>query len=377
LKVWLCSTGELFGGVEQFVYTYACHLSTTAASEVAVVLFCKGALFDQLQARNIETHLVAPRAKYDLAVILRVAQLLRAKGPSIVHTHGYKANILCGLAARLAGYCAVKTEHGALEPSPRKLDRLKMRFNLAIDAVVSRHFFSHVVFVSNETRDAKSGSYPPKMSSVIYNGIPDITVDEEFDCPSPALGRFRIGVVGRLTEVKGHRFLLEAMRTLRTLDLHLFIYGDGPLESPLRSLVQESHLSDRVSFMGFRQNVHSQVGSLDLVVMPSLQEGFPYTMLECAYLGVPVVASNVGGIREVFENGVDCLLVPPSDPSALAAAIAELHGNRERRLQLAASARRKTKSRFTIEQMAKQYAQVYQDLFPAARVDAASAPNER
>jgi glycosyltransferase involved in cell wall biosynthesis len=364
----LCTSGELFGGVEQFVYTYAQHLSKATGIRVVVVLFCPGDLLDRLADQGIETYLMEPRFKYDLLLVQRLACLFRDRSIDVVHTHGYKANVFGGLAARWAGCKAMKTEHGVLESNQRWWKRLKMKFNLALDARVSAQCFGHIVFVTKGVRDANAAFYRRHATSVIYNGIPDFSLDPNVRLPRTTRDSFYIGVVGRLTDVKGHRFLLEAMRILKDTDIRLFVFGKGPLERELQAFVWENQLTDRVSFMGFRSNVHDYLPSLDVFVLPSLQEGFPYAMLECLSVGVPVIASSVGGVREVFEDGMDCIFVPPADSSALARAIMDLFRNPDRRRCLAAAATKKVKAQFTIDQMAASYLKVYRGLPPTSRL---------
>ncbi len=344
------------------MYAYARHLSGLPTLTVTVVLFSPGLLFDRLREAGIDTYLIKSRFKYDLLLVKRLARLFTEKRIDIVHTHGYKASILGGLAARWVGSKAVKTEHGLLEPSQRTWESLKMKLNLAVDTSLSALCFDHIVFVSQGVKDAKSYLRRRQATSLIYNGIPKFELDPKVKLSRKTQSAFHVGTVGRLTEVKGHRFLLEAMGLLRGMDVHLFVFGEGPLERELTEYVSENDLTEFVTFLGFVPNVHDYLPSLDAAVLPSLQEGFPYVMLECASVGVPVIASAVGGIKEVFEDGVDCLYVPPADSSALAGAIMSLHRDPELRRRLATAAQEKVNARFTIDKMAERYLRVYADL---------------
>jgi glycosyltransferase involved in cell wall biosynthesis len=173
-------------------------------------------------------------------------------------------------------------------------------------------------------------------------------------------GAFRIGIIGRLKPIKGHEVLLRALAQLgHVSNLRLYIFGEGPTETALRTLCRESRIEDRVAFMGFQENIHGYLRQLDALAMPSFHEGIPYAALEAMSLGVPLVASDVGGLHEILEHEVDALLVPPGDAGTLARAIERLVGDPALRSRLSLGARSKVNNRFLAPRMVDRYLEVY------------------
>jgi glycosyltransferase involved in cell wall biosynthesis len=235
--------------------------------------------------------------------------------------------------------------------------------NLALDAWLAPHLADRIVFVANEIKKGKMRLARRIPSDVIYNGVTALANGDGFSLPEEMKSTsFRIGVVGRLTEVKGHIYLLKAMETLRDLPITLFIVGEGHLEAELKDYCRARRLAGRVRFMGFRQAIQDYIRGLNLLVMPSVHEGFPYTLLEAASLKIPFIASEVGGVREIFTSGLDCLLVPPRDPLKLAEAIRSLYADKNLRTELAGRAEQSVRERFLVGPMTERYCRVYDDL---------------
>ncbi|RPI76342.1 MAG: glycosyltransferase, partial [Desulfobacteraceae bacterium] len=130
----------------------------------------------------------------------------------------------------------------------------------------------------------------------------------------------------------------------------------------LKSYCRAHALSSIVFFAGFSKDVHAFMQGLDLLIMPSLREGLPLTLLEAMYLKVPVIASNVGGIKEVLTNDHDGVLVPPKDPKILAEKILELYRNPGKRSHIADNAYAKVSSSFLAGAMVEKYLRVYNEI---------------
>jgi glycosyltransferase involved in cell wall biosynthesis len=360
IRVALCAPGESWGGVEQFVDSLSRYFRTTGVP-VLVILFFDGPLRAKLEASGTPVHVM--RSRYgDPRIVFEFARILRQHQIDVVHAHGYKATILGAAAARLSGARLVRTEHGLLEPEHRGWVRLKMRFNSRLEKVVSRLAADAVVFVSNDVQTSAKSAGPHTLQKVVYNGFEPLPPSTDLSLEGFDSDRrlFNVGIIGRLVGVKGHAHLLEAMERLRGLDnLRLYVFGDGPLETHYRSQVEQAGLTGVVRFMGFRPNVQDYLRRLDLLVMPSLHEGLPFTLLEAMYHRIPIVASRVGGLAEVIRDDVDGVLVRPGDPAELADAIERLYRDANRRKQISDNAYQTVVSKFLIDSMADQYLAVY------------------
>ena len=357
VRVALVSPGEIYGGVERFVSTFAVYLRQSGLGEPLAVLFSEGELARELRVAGVPV-MVAPGGKYDPRLLPWLTRLLRSEKISVLHAHGYKAGVVGALAARCAGIPAVKTEHGALEPFSG-LDALKMRGNLAVDWIFTRRFVEETVYITADLRERK-GLAGRRGSRVIPNGM--ATLDREALRRPHASGEFHIGIVGRLVPVKGHGLLLDAAaRMSDRRGLRIDVLGTGPLEDDLRG--RAAALGPGiVSFHGFIRDVLPAMASLDCLAMPSQNEGLPYTLLEAMHLGLPIVASRVGGLKEILSDGKTALLFEPGDAAGLAARLKTVMENKKLAESLGAEARADARARFNIAAMAEAYVKLYREV---------------
>jgi glycosyltransferase involved in cell wall biosynthesis len=374
IRVAIIAPGEVYGGVERFVNVLSETLQDENEAEPLVILLHDGLQAQSLRQRGIEVIVPEQRSKYDPSLVKKLAEVYRRKRIDVVHTNGYKATILGAAAAKMIGLPVVKTEHGKLEPrtwlDPR---HIRMRVNLLLDELSTRWLVDHIVYVTHDLQCAYRRRNL-ETGSIVYNGIPPIQLDTASPPPEIDSGKFNVGVIGRLAEVKGHLILLRALTHLRDLpDLAVHVIGEGPRKHALCRYCVEQELSDIVQFLGFRNDIYRYLAAFDLLVMPSLHEGLPYVLLESMSLGVPVVASNVGGLREILEDAEDALLVEPGNDASLAGAIRTLYEDQVLRERLARSAICKVGKDYIASAMARDYLEIYRTLLhPKAATQAIS-----
>jgi glycosyltransferase involved in cell wall biosynthesis len=253
----------------------------------------------------------------DIRLIPRLARALRAVNAKAVFLHHMGPLLYGGLAARLAGVSTVVyVEHDAWHYESRT-DRLLTRGLVKFLGV-------RLVAVSEQVADRLRAIMPGREVAVVPPGI-----DTERFAPgdkSAARQTFGldqawriVGSVGRLQAVKGQRFLIEAMKELPD-DVHAVLVGDGPLRAELEQLAQKLSLDQRVHFLGHRDDLDAIYPAFDIFCLPSLSEGLPRTLLEAQASGVPVVATDVGGIPEAVCD-LSGILVPAGEANTLAAAL--------------------------------------------------------
>jgi glycosyltransferase involved in cell wall biosynthesis len=204
---------------------------------------------------------------------------------------------------------------------------------------------------------------------MIYNGV-DL---ERYDHQEPCCtlrddygmepGSQIVGVVARLEPEKGHPTLIDAWPlVLRSVpDAYLLIVGEGSRRDDLERQVRELRIAHRVVFTGRRDDVPGVTAALDVAVLPSYREAQGLTILEAMALSRPVVASNVGGIPEMIQDGVTGLLVPPGDPTALAGAIVRLLEDHSLADTLGRAGHDLVHDRFCIELMVKAIEEIYDE----------------
>jgi glycosyltransferase involved in cell wall biosynthesis len=177
-------------------------------------------------------------------------------------------------------------------------------------------------------------------------------------------GKYVLGIIGRLRPEKGHRILFQAIHNIkdRIPELALLVSGTGTLYQNLQDYARELHISERVRFLGFREDIPNILASLDLFVMPSYSEGLGTAALEAAAARLPIIASNVGGIPDIIEDGKTGLLVPAGDPRALAQAIQFCHNNREKAGTFGTRARERILKDFSEKALGEKNERLYQSL---------------
>ena len=170
--------------------------------------------------------------------------------------------------------------------------------------------------------------------------------------------------VGRLVPRKGIEYLLEAWRDIVTgfPDARLLLLGDGPLHQSLKANLGRLGIDGTARFAGRVDNVPEYLRAADLFVLPSLQEGLPNALLEAMASGAPIVATRIGGVVDIADDGVDALLVTPGDPMGLAGAMGAMLGNNALRERLSAAAVRKIADAYCLESRVERYKNLYASL---------------
>jgi glycosyltransferase involved in cell wall biosynthesis len=170
----------------------------------------------------------------------------------------------------------------------------------------------------------------------------------------------RVGTAARLAKVKGIEYLIEAVSHLK--DVHLEIAGDGPQREELERAVTVFGVSDEVTFTGWIDDVAEEMSTWDIYAQPSIAEGFGIAALEAMALGIPVVASDVGGLREIIVDGETGFLVSPKSPGRLAARIRELAADSELRARLGQAGRERAAKYFSRERECAAIQSAYEKL---------------
>jgi glycosyltransferase involved in cell wall biosynthesis len=274
-----------------------------------------------------------------LPALLRAARASRA---DLIHAHGYSAANYGRIAGRLLRIPVVVHEHAILRVRPHQY-----LFDWA-----TRHWTTRGVAVSSAVARfmVRGRSVPADRIEIIFNGI-DLSRFRAAARLSRASARAAFGwpagvpVIGsaaRFRREKGLEVFFEAVRRLapRFPKLLCVMAGDGEDREGLLRRAAAEGLKDRILFPGFVEDIPRFMRALTLLVIPSLQEGFPYSALEAMAGGTPVIASRVGGLPELIDDGETGLLVPPGDASALAAGIERLLGDEALRRRLAENAAR-------------------------------------
>jgi len=372
------AAGEQVGGAELFGIQLARHLDKSVFDLAVFGLWQYGSSREKewlayLEREGIQAGLLAvPTGR--IVDDLRRAwsnfwSAVSAFEPDIINSHSERGDVF-NLSAHLlhpARPCAVRTMGTDQQWQNRPWAGavlLNVVFPFAFDAEVANSEATRQVLDARPLARLKR-----KKAFLCYNGI-DADILQRRVAQSSSSGlppgvpdrHPRVGVVGRLTQQKGYADLLAAIKRVQQMrPVELLIVGSGPLEADLRHQAEELGIRECVHFLGSRSDYAEIMACLDLMVSSSLWEGLPTVLLEAMALGVPVVATDVSGSRELVKTGVTGRLVPPHDPDHLAEAILETLDHLSLAQAMAENARQ-VAAQFTIQNAAAGYAQIYQQL---------------
>jgi glycosyltransferase involved in cell wall biosynthesis len=313
------------------------------------------------------------RPVWDLGGLVRLTRYLQKEPYRIVHTHTSKAGFVGRLAARLSGVpVIVHTAHGFAfhEDSPVTA----RRFYSTLERIASR-WCDRIVSVSefHRTWAIALGMCNPRQIIAIPNGIADIGRNRQVGLAElrremgAEPGDLVVLSMARLAPDKGLEYLIEAATMLPPTGrpIRVVIAGDGPARDQLERLAVSMGATQRVRFLGFREDVGDLLAASDLVVLPSLREGLSIALLEAMAAGKPIIATSIGSQREVASHADMARLVRPADAGALRDAIVKLAGDEAQMARLGKTARSVYQSRYTENRMLHSYRQLYFDLLAA------------
>ncbi len=306
----------------------------------------------------------------DLLLIFKMAKAIMREKPDIVHTHSSKAGIIGRTAARLAGVAKVAhTPH--VFPFEMNVGKFKRRFYLFLEKAAAK-WTTLLIAVSNAERDTalKYGLFSAGSTAVNTNGIePDLwrTVDplergklrEQAGIPKDV---FVVGMIGRFMPQKGHRILTEAAEILlnKHKNIHFVLVGDGELKDKIRDLTVLNKTEKNFHFFEQTDKIAPYYAMFDCLVLPSLWEGCPFTVMEAMAMRIPVIASSVGGVGEIIEDRVSGLLVPPADAGSLANSIETLCEDRKLCENLGRKGQQRIMEKFLLSDSIKRLEDIYQ-----------------
>lgn len=359
------------GGVEKVVYELARGLAFEGAEvDVFTLQTAGGPEFEHMDGFRVHrsgsidlTKALHLQSTISPKLIKQAYQALKDNPPDVIHAHNtfFFSSLVAAGVAKLVRRPLVTTLHlGSLEalPLPQRLPVLayERSFGRAIVAASDR-----IVCVSQAVADyaSKHGARPDR-TVVQLNAV---------DCDTFRPGEprqddvTRIAFVGRLILNKGPQHLVEALPEIfrRHPKAELWMIGDGPLRASLEQRCSELNVTDRVQFLGTRNDVDALLRQCDLFVRPSLMEGLPLTVLEAMASGLPVVATDVGGTAEAVQHEETGLLIQPGNVPALTEALCSLLASPERRSEMGAAARARVEQDFGWHRLVRDTVNVYVD----------------
>jgi len=363
MKILLLTTHIDIGGVGFYILNLAKGLKKRGID--CFVASAGGGLYKYFQDSGIPIQLFNMRTKFEfspklLPVISRLAKFVSENKIDIIHAHTRVSQVIGQIVSSITKTHFVTTCHGFFKAGriSRKLFPCLGERIIAISSAVR----NHLIWDFNVKEEN---------ISLIYNGInfeacSKILTDEEKIRLKTDLGINRnriIGAIGRLSPVKGYKYLLTAFNELKKefSDLKLLIIGEGFYGKKLKKLSSGFSLEKDIIFLESKIELWKYLSIMDIFAYPSVQEGLGLSLIEAMANGRPCVASSIGGITDVINHGENGLLVPPNDSHSLSESVRKLLSDKSLRIKLGSAAKDTVREKFSLDKMVEETVVFYED----------------
>lgn len=365
-KILYLITGLHVGGAEMVLYRLLKKLNREKYEPVVVSIIPIVGIGERIEEEGIKILSLNAKFKCNPLIIWRVISIIKKEKPQILHSFLFHANFLGRVIGKLRNVpiiiSSIHSEYfgGILR---EKLLKWTDRF-CNITTIVSKGAAERMIDLKVVSKNKLK---------VIYNGI-DLENFPFRKLEARTKIRKELNIeenkkilisVGRLHEAKGCPYLIKAMKILKEKYPHilLIVLGEGPEGKKIEEQIKELKLEKNILLLGQKENISEYLNASDVFVMPSLWEGLPIALLEAMACGLPVVATRVGGVPEVVEDGKSGFLVELKNPRGLAEKIIKtLEMSEEERKKMGERGRKIVEKKFSIEQMVKEYENLYQEL---------------
>lgn len=365
MRIMLLAGGGDIGGGKTHILSLAKELSKT--NDVLLMSFRKGVFADDAIAMGINTVVVDHKLGIGHAIKEAEAQIEKF-APQLVHCHGSKANMIGVILKQRTHLPVITTVH-----SDPKLDYMgkplrKYTFGV-INAIALRRMDAHVAVAGEMKNLLIKRGFDPFNIFTVFNGL-DFSGTGEGQSPSQTSDVINIGIAARLNPVKDIETIIRAFALAYEKDkrLRLLIAGTGEEENKLKALAKELGVEELVSFEGWQDDVKAFFGRVDINVLASLSETFPYSLLEGAYMHCPAIATNAGGIPYLIKHEKTGLLFECKDVETFAGHILRLASDEELRNRLAENLHEFAKENFSLKAMAEKQEKIYASVLKRASV---------
>lgn len=334
--------------------------------EVKLICFMPGIFYDEAKEEGLNIELLEQSSRFDFSVLKKIKKIIQEENYDLLHTHGARANMLSMLLK--ANIPVITTLHSDYRMDFNDNFYKKVFFTPL--NILSLKFIDHYITISPELQETiiKRG-FPRGKTSFVFNGL---DFDQEVRCVSKEEflsskgvpyhpDTVYAGIMARLHPVKGHEiFLKGAAQVLKTHgNVRFIIGGDGSQRKELEGLAGKLNIKDHVFFIGFVDNPYDFFNALDINVLTSYHETFPYALLEGAKMKKPGISSRVGGIPELLKEGETGYLFEPRNDSELAEKLKLLVESREKRNTLGEALYKLGKEKYSSTSMARQFIEIY------------------
>lgn len=386
-KILFCITKSNWGGAQRYVYDLATCIPRDKF-DIAVILGGSGKLKDKLESAGVRTISVNALQRdvgiiKDISSFFELIKIFRKEKPDIIHLNSSKMGGIGGLAGRIARIKKIIfTAHGWAYNEERNLAQ---KFAIAILHFITVAFSHLTLAVSEKAREQfRSAGLMKKKMVVIHNGIGEIEFFEKEKARQELVVAVRLpqtekvkeiieseplwlGTISELHKNKGLSYAIEAIGRLTAAENKNFnskkiifiVMGEGEERKNLEEIIKKNNLEDSVFLVGNVENAFSYLKALDIFTLTSITEALPYAILEAGKAGVPIIASNVGGISEIIDDMESGILVHPKRPKEISSAIEYLISHPDKKENFPLLLKEKIDREFSLNKMLSETVKVY------------------
>ncbi len=369
----ICSTG--FYGAEKWILALANNLDRSEVNSELVVTKEWAThdlrLTEEFRSLGLEAHELPMKGRFDVRVIADLVKLIKERNIDVLHSHGYKSDILGLIAAKIAKIKCVSTPHGF-----EKLDDWKLNQFIKVGCWSMKYFDSVVPLSIELCNDVRKFNVPENKISYIRNGVDLTAID--FRLPSEARQKRAetatpgasaalprtIGFIGQLIGRKNVPDILDVFDSIASdhPEIRLVFLGDGNARADCEEYAGKLASSGQIEFLGFNNTPLEYLTTFDLFVMTSTLEGIPRCLMESMAMGVPVAAYDIPGVDQLIESGKTGLLAQLGDKETLEGHWRELLWNDESADRISQAAADLVNEKFSAHRMATEYSAHYSDM---------------
>lgn len=335
-----------------------------------VICFLEDTFYEDAKEAGINIKVFKQKSRSDMSVVKRLVDEIDKESYDIIHCHGARANFIAMFLKRKVKRPLVTTIH-----SDYKLDfkdNVYKKFVFTTLNTIALKIFDSYIAISDTFKEmlVQRGFKKDKIY-VAYNGIdldviPELETKEEFlkNFNIDHEGKIIVGIVGRLDLVKDHETFIKAANIVlkKNKNILFLIAGDGNEEQRLKEIVKEFKIEKDVRFLGFVKKPYSFFNAIDVNVLSSVSESFPYVILEGARMKRTVISTQVGGVSKLIKDDYNGFLIPVGDENALAEKINILYNDPEKIRIMGENLYKDVEANFSSDSMAEQHVKIYKEI---------------
>ncbi len=325
-----------------------------------VIILCQpGSILEKkAKEEGIEVRTCKMNKSYDLRAVKYMLKLIKDEKVDIINTHSGKDSFLAGIAGKLSRKkpAVVRTRHLALPITS------KFTYKYLCDKIVTVSEYVREYLISESISPEKIVAIPTGIELEKFN--PDKVSSNLKQQLGISAENPLVGTVSILRKKKGHHILLDAIPLIlkKIPECVFVIVGDGPQKENILAKIKSMNLTDKVFLLGLREDISQIIKSIDLFVLPTLQEALGTAFLEAMAMKKTVIGTNVDGVKEVIKDGINGHLVEPNNPSQLAEAVVKILKNPQKSIEMGIQGRKIVEEKYTVEKMCKSMYELYLSL---------------